>query len=246
MNRTDLEKRLRDNPFGQLYSVVYELLFDEIVTMKLIPGMKLSETQIANELNISRTPVSDALKQLEEKQLIEKLPGKGYIVSPIKSDDCDAIFDVRRMIECESARLACQLITDEQLQELEEVLGMMRKQLYKVNLDDYYSYDNKFHDIIVAASGNEYLKEAYESIKHMFVRYRAFIIYVSWGKTTYPKNTVNPYLLSFREHQAIFNAIKLGFQDVAQDQMRIHLNNMLEDVKILITKYFAKPGDLFG
>ena len=178
--------------------------------------------------------------------MIEKLPGKGYIVSPIKSDDCDKIFDVRRILECEAARLACQYISDEQLQELDEVLNMMYKQVNKINLDDYFSYDNRFHDIIVAASRNEHLKEAYENIKHMFVRYRAFIIYVSWGKTTYPKNTVNPYLVSYREHRAIYNAIKLGFQDVAQEQMKIHLKNMLEDVKILITKYFAKPGDLFG
>lgn len=106
MNHEKLQRYLDQNPFAKLRDVVAKLLYDEIISLDLLPGTKLNINQIAANLGISRTPVAEAVAQLCERGFVVTKPdASGYFVLNLSMGDMINLYRVRAAIECEAAAL---------------------------------------------------------------------------------------------------------------------------------------------
>ena len=142
----------QDNSLG---SRVFQRLREDILSGKYKEHDELRENTLGKELGVSRTPVREALRQLELEGLVTIIPNKGAYVTGISSKDIRDIYILRSMLEGLCARWATEHITEEQLDELEEVILLSEFHMKKVsgnNADQVTDLDGKFHKILYEAS----------------------------------------------------------------------------------------------
>ncbi len=205
-------QKLNENPFRPLVDIVYEILLDEIINFNYLPGTKIVESKIAENLGISRTPVRDAIGILEKEGFIEK-SGKCAIVAPFDANDYFDLNNFRYVLEPLAAGYAAQRITDK---ELEKLFGYAQKVEYAYKSGEYkemFKAENDFHEYIMICSKNKYLIEAYDNIHPQMKRYRVYI-------------TADASLYNFLcdEHYFIYNSIKLKNKEIAEAALRRHIS----------------------
>ena len=147
----------QDNSLG---SRVFQRLREDILSGKYKEHDELRENTLGKELGVSRTPVREALRQLELEGLVTIIPNKGAYVTGISSKDIRDIYILRSMLEGLCARWATEHITEEQLDELEEVILLSEFHMKKVsgnNADQVTDLDGKFHKILYEASDSRIL-----------------------------------------------------------------------------------------
>ncbi|NMC57381.1 MAG: GntR family transcriptional regulator [Eubacteriaceae bacterium] len=228
MNKEQLENYLQKNPFEQLSNIVFILMSDEISALKLKPGENINISKIAYELNISITPVRDALIKLNDYGFVKKYPNKkGYYVSDLELNDILKVFNARIAVEGSAAFLCAQYKKCPNIDRLSE-LAEDFKNSYTFDLTKFSDFE--FHRLLVESSGNEYLMEFYNLIEKKAWRYQSFImINVS---TLFDLN--NPSIESFAtQHLAVVNAIKQNIPHLAEHEMRTHIKTGLEKVLLL-------------
>ncbi len=121
---------------------------ENIVNLELEPGTMLSEQDIANELNLSRTPVHEAMQELSSTKIIEILPQRGSHVSLIDMALVDEAVFVRATIESAITEMACKQASEKDIQELEENVTLQEFYHQKKNLDKIMELDNAFHEMM--------------------------------------------------------------------------------------------------
>jgi DNA-binding GntR family transcriptional regulator len=236
MNKEQMEKYLKANPFEQLSKIVYTILFDEITSLNIKPATKLNATQIASDLDISRTPVTDALRMLSEIGFVEVYPDKnGYYVSALNRHDIIKLYTVRAVVEGKAAFLCAQLSNCPHIEELEKLADKFQDSFEIKKYEIIKSTDIPFHQLIMKACGNEYLQQCYKLLEKQLQRYQWFSIkFVQQDKN----NPITPELIA--QHSAIVNSIKLHIPELAQKAMENHIQSCLNH-----TRYFTDKLDPF-
>ncbi|SDI30991.1 GntR family transcriptional regulator [Alloyangia pacifica] len=140
-----------------LTRTVYLRLRDEILTCKLAPGLEISEAELAQQFDVSKTPVREALAQLRQEGLVRTFPRRGYQISPITFGDMNELFDLRTILEAGAAELACEQITDDMLVELRELAVVAYEKEETQTIANFIAANRRFHMAIAAASGNSRL-----------------------------------------------------------------------------------------
>lgn len=192
----------------------YERLRHLIVHGRLAPGSRVIETDLADRLGVSRTPVRSALQRLEQEGFIQS-PNMGQrwkpTVAPLTKEDGNELFHLIGQLEGLAAWYSTQL-DDEDHRELVETLGRLNERLAEIAEDsshqasDYYDIDSAFHRAYVASGGGPRLKALLEAIKPQAERYaRVYVSLLTDGVDT-----------SVREHGAIAQAIKERDAEAAQ------------------------------
>jgi len=128
------------------------------------PGDRIIETQLARELNVSQSPVREALLELSISGLLEEVPYSGTYVRQLNAADIIDIYDSRAYIEKYAAERAATRITDAQLQELSDILAAMSN-CSEHEYDDYCKLDIHFHSIIFDAAGSPSLKRLWTNVR---------------------------------------------------------------------------------
>lgn len=151
--------------------VAYEYIKEKILSCVYEPGVVMSEQTLCNELNLSRTPVRDALGRLEQEGLISIMPQKGFVVTALKLGDINRSYEVRLLLEPYALRRYGNRLDRK---ELEHLRGLMEEQAAIGGPSNSRSYDldDTFHDMIMMATENRYLIDAYENIKNLNLRIR--------------------------------------------------------------------------
>ncbi len=146
---------VRNNTPGKTSSDhVYEGIRRGIFDKTLRSGQRLPEISIAKEYNVSRTPVREALRRLENEGLVQIVPGWGAcLASPTKEEIIDT-YEVREMLEVMAIRKASRLITPLQLCMLQEQIDREKKAFEERDLELYMNVNDEFHLIIAKSSGN--------------------------------------------------------------------------------------------
>ncbi len=219
MEKEEFSRRLKDQPFSVLSDLVYQYILDAIVEARYAPGSKVNTKRISEELGISRTPVRTALERLEKEKLVETVGEKGFQVSQVDWKDCLALYDIREMIEGNAAYIAANTITDQQLEELKQVIVKHRK---ANEVEDYrmaFEMDNRFHDIVVRATGNAYLMDMFHSLKVWIRRYHYALVAAQ-------KFDMSNDLRVLDKHVVIYRAIKNRYSMVAKTEMVDHLHKI--------------------
>jgi DNA-binding GntR family transcriptional regulator len=140
-----------------LVEQIASALKDEILTGSLKGGDQLLEDQLKNEFGISRTPLREAFRVLEKEGLIEILPRKGAFVRRISRQDIEENFPVRAILEGLAARLAYANLSDQDINEMEEILESMKEAAKRKDFIDYAKHHFSFHEIFINASNNKTL-----------------------------------------------------------------------------------------
>jgi len=156
---------------------VYEVLLESLVDGRLEAGASVNIDALSRELEVSQTPIREALARLEATGLVHRLALKGYRVAPLfTAEDLAHLTDARLLIEPENAFLACQRMTDGLIAELRRSIDDLRAPTGPTFADfrDYWEADERFHGLIAEATGNPFLLAAYRSLGGQVQRFRLF------------------------------------------------------------------------
>lgn len=132
---------------------VFDHLENDILSGKYQRGEILTESKLSAELGVSRTPIREALRRLEQEHIIEE-SGKGSVVIGINEKDLEDIFMIRKSLECQVAALAAKNRTEEQLKQLREALEFQEFYLNKKDPDQIKLMDSRFHETLYKLSGS--------------------------------------------------------------------------------------------
>ena len=214
---------LNMNAYLPLRDVVFNTLREAILKGDLKPGERLMELQLASKLGVSRTPIREAIRMLEQEGLAVTTPRKGAEVAKMTLKDMEDVLEIRDALDELAVRIACQKITDEQLKQLEDVKELFEKNTQTNNVKNIAEADVSFHDVIYEATGNPKLVTLLNNLREQVYRYR-----VEYIKD--PKN----YPTLIAEHEAILDSLKNRDVKNAVEAMHVHVANQAEAVKMVI------------
>lgn len=199
---------------------VLQQIRDGILSGKYATGDELREVTVGEELGVSRTPVREALRQLELEGLVEIIPNKGAHVNGITSKDVKDIYMIRSYLEGLAARWATENITEEEINELEEIVLLSEFNLRKEQNDQVVMLDGRFHALIYEATNSRMLDHVLED----------FHRYVKHARTS-SVATKDRARKSVREHKAILEAIKDHDADLAEQLANEHIIRVMENLQ---------------
>lgn len=135
-----------------------------IAVRRFQAGLNLNVEKIAREMGVSRTPVWEAIRRLEQEGIVQNIPNRGVFLSEIPLERALEIIEVRGNLDKFAGRLACERISDRMLDKLTQCLRDQLRAIEAADLTLYSAADLRFHGLIYQASGNSYLKKIFESI----------------------------------------------------------------------------------
>lgn len=200
---------------------VFQEIREDILKGKFKENEELREATLGKELGVSRTPVREALRQLELEGLVHIIPNKGAYVTGITEKDVHDIYMTRSMLEGLCARWAAEHISEEQIQEMEEVLLLTEYHLDRGNAEQLAELDGKFHEVLYDASQSRILRHILSDF-HKYVQ-------VARKRSVKEEDRAKK---SLEEHREILNALRIGDADRAEELAHIHILNVMENLHI--------------
>lgn len=197
---------------------VFDKLEDDIILGVYPRGQILTELGLAEELGVSRTPIREALRRLEQERLIAD-NGKGSVVLGITEDDLLDIMNIRERIEGLAAYYAAKNITPEAVQELEHLIDLQDFYFSKHDVEQLRYVDDDFHDAISHLSGRMVICDTLIPLHRKTRRYRRLVM-GDWDRAAQIT----------KEHRAIAQAIAEGNGDLAQELMTHHIVHSKEQL----------------
>lgn len=195
---------------------VHEAILESLMDGRLEPGASVSIDGTARDLDVSPTPVREALARLEHTGLVRRVALKGYKVAPLFSaEDFAQLMEARLAIEPVTARLACERMTPELMTALEESIHNLQtapRGPSFAEFRDYFAADEQFHRLIAEGAGNPFILAAYDSLGGQVQRFRLF-----GGVGITDANH------AISEHQAICAALRAGDPALASSMMAEHV-----------------------
>ena len=202
---------------GNKKVMVYERLRRRIIEGELRPGLPINEAEFARELSVSKTPIREALRQLERDGFVENVPGRGSAISHIGPQDIREVFEIREIIESGAVKRAVRLRNDEEIRKKREE---NRKLLEDKRATESYVHEwgswEDVHLCIVKALGNRALLEMYSGLLDRIQRIRNH-----YGQR-FTQRRLHEILT---EHTAILDAIVEGDAARAEQAVQQHLRN---------------------
>ncbi len=192
-----------------------------ILSLKLKPGQALVESELAQQLGISKTPVRTALHQLEREGLVTKVLYKGTYVADVPLADIREIFLIRAVLEGLAARLAAPSLTDSELAQARDLVRLMEAALKKGETELASQYGAQFHDLILQRADSNRLQLIVYNLDNQVQRFRLLSDRIS-GRLE----------KSLREHQLILEALEQRDPDVAEQRVKEHLNSVIEGLSV--------------
>lgn len=208
-----------------LTSMIFEKIREDILIGKYTSGEKIVEAKLAEEFGVSRTPVREALKQLELDGLVDNIPNRGVIVKGISNQDVEDIYTIRIAIEGIAVKWAIERMDDNDLQKLKEIFELMEFYTFKKDIDKIAELNTKFHETIYNATKSRYME-------HVLKDFQYFM------KTTRYKSLRAPGRIesTLEEHREVLEAFTAKDKEKAAKAILKHVNNSRENAKIVSTK----------
>lgn len=195
-----------------LTTIVREEIAGMIASGELSSGDRINESELATRLGISRGPVREACRSLEEAGLLVSVVNQGVFVREMTLDDARELYQVRGALSGLIGRLAAEHATGASLKTLEALVDAMNKAADQQNLSGYYKLNLEFHDLLMKIANNQTLADLYQSVvrqTHLFRR-RGLVQQGSL-KT------------SNQEHQAILDALEKHDGAAAEQALTLHV-----------------------
>jgi len=215
---------------GSTRAYSYNLIKERILHLELEPGTKISEKEIADELQVSRTPVREAFMKLAEEELLDIIPQSGTIVSLINLEHVEEGRFIREKIEMEIVALACASLEEEFRFRLETNIAMQEVCLDNNNVYRLYELDEEFHQILFQATGKMRTWKMLQQLNIPFNRLRLLRL-----------SEVSNLDVIVSQHKEIYRLITARETELAVKAMEEHLRLVMieqEPVKAKFPHYF--------
>ncbi|MBQ6495830.1 MAG: GntR family transcriptional regulator [Firmicutes bacterium] len=200
-----------------LREMVYEELKMQILTGAIIPGTRMMEVELAEEMGVSRTPIREAIRKLEKEGLVTIEPRRGAYASMISTEDMVEILEVRQDLEGLAAFFAADRMPEDKLKILREVSNQYNDAVKRGSMEDMIAFDTKFHRTIVDSCHNKILVQMIEQLQELVLRFR----YIYYDNFRRAENMPE-------EHEAIIKAIESGDAKEARYAADIHIERLKE------------------
>jgi DNA-binding GntR family transcriptional regulator len=196
-----------------------------ILNGRIADGARLRQTDLADQLGISRTPIREALVRLQQEGLVELLPGGGVRVKVLDLDDAVELYDVREVLDGLAARLAAGYADSASLARLDKALARQAVCVQRGDAGPWFAAHVAFHEEIMRAAGNRRLI-GLASVVRLSIRH------------FHPLLLRTPLRLehAYAEHRAIYDAIRTHDGDAAERLARAHIMSAKEIVLKIMTQ----------
>jgi|SRR6185503_1228135 len=199
---------------------------------ELKPGSKLNEAELAAALGVSRGPVREAFRALDQSGLVRTEKNRGVFVRQVSLEEANEIYEVRAALEGLIGRLAAKRIRPEQLEKIRAVVKKMHAAGRSLDAEAYYALNVEFHDRLASAAGNRTLHDKYRRIVNELDLYR---------RETLIRNAEN-IPVSTRDHEAIVNAVAKGDEKLAERLLYEHVILSRERLHKVLAKSPARAA----
>lgn len=203
-----------------LEKFAYDSIKKAILEFHFKPGDALVEADLSKQLNISKTPVRDALTRLEREGLVTKVAYTGTYVGEITAQGVMEVFEIRAVLEGLAARQAAVNFTSADLTQAEELLSRQAGLLARGELTGASEVNRQFHALILQRSNNQHLRSMLANLDDHIQRYRVL-----------SKAQRGTQSASVQEHQSVLDAIRAGDAAGAETAMKTHLRNVLTELE---------------
>lgn len=213
------------NNFSNAFSLtdeIADIIRDRILKGEYKIGEKIKENQIASELRVSRTPIREAFKLLENEGLIDYVPNRGCFAKGFTRRDIEDIYAVRKALEVLSVEWAVERITTQQIEELQEQSDLMEFYTGRKDGKKVLEINSDFHGVIYNATGSRFMAQVLRSYKDYIEQTRKVLYYEK------------EYLEEiFAEHREILEAVKARDAARAKEAMAKHLEGSQRRAKFI-------------
>jgi len=217
---------LEKNSYETIKNYTYRVLRGNIIDLNLKPGESISENEIANNLNVSRTPVREAFSLLVSEQLLEIYPQKGTQVSYIDLKRVEDARFMRLKLEQAVIELACEDFPENYLFDLESNINQQQFCILKKNYTAAFNLDNSFHELIFKGCKKERIFNAIHFMNGDFDRIRALNLMTSMNMD-----------VVVSQHKEIIDSIKAKDSELGIKIVGKHLSKVNDDKMILLREY---------
>lgn len=201
----------------------YIMIKDMILKNKIAAGEQIRIESLINMLQVSRTPIREALIRLQNDGLVDVFPHVGYYVRGFSRREYHDVFELRLLIECHTAETAAATMTDEQIRKLKIVNERGEIAIEDNDEDAMNKYEIEFHNALIAHSGNQQIIKVMANISD----------YISRGRMIALKSKEN-IMLSFQEHLKVIHAIELHDPQLAKAAMAEHIRRVEDRLSYII------------
>lgn len=205
---------MREHKSISIADQIFEQLEQDILSGKYARGELLSELRLSAELGVSRTPVREAVRRLEQENILEE-SGRGMVVVGISREDMLDMYEIRLQIESQAARRAAERITEAELKELGNILELQQFYAQKHggdSSDQIRNLDSQFHDLLYRCSGSKIYYNTLRTLHKKIIKFRT----ASVSKTSRA-------LQSIQEHERIYQALLSRDPEVAAEAVMAHI-----------------------
>ena len=214
---------------GTLKEAVYEAFRKTIILGYLSAGTRIIETEYADKLNISRTPIRYAMQRLKDEQLIEVIPNKGIIVKGISIKDAEEIYEIRKWLDTLAAVKASERMTAEDLKALETLLRETKYFDQTNQIEQCIEHFKRFNTFIYEKSQMLRLSAIVKELQTYFVYFREIALMSETRRK-----------LAIHEHEMIFRGIKNKNREQIEMITHEHLERSFQFVVKEMEKYFIE------
>jgi DNA-binding GntR family transcriptional regulator len=207
---------------------IYEHIKTMAMTFTIRPGERVNEVELARSLNVSRTPLREALNRLMVEGFLTRAHNRGFIGRPLDAKQVFDLYELRRALEASIVAIACERATDDELAELERFVKSSKDRPEDANASSLLALDEQFHERVARLTRNEEMVRAVKSIN-------ARIHYFRWidmqnGRRRYTQ----------QEHMRIVKALKARDVPTAANLIEGHISRRLDRIVDVIRMGFAE------
>jgi len=199
---------------------IFQTIRDRIVYMEYAPGQPLPEKDLCQEFNVSRTPVREAVKKLEDMKLVTVIPRFGTYVAPVDINEIRSAFEVKIKLEGLAGEVAAKRITHDRLSEMKSLIEEADILLKDGGHRHLIEIDTRFHEIIYQAAQNLILREILENLHSRCARL--------WGSSL---SSVIPIPEIIRQLKDIYSALEKREPETAGRLMEQHVRYFIDHIK---------------
>jgi DNA-binding GntR family transcriptional regulator len=224
-----------------LYEQIYEILWDKIIAGEIRPRERLRDVDWAAQLQVSRTPVREALRMMEHEGVLIALAHGGYEVRQVHPVDLIALYRCRAVLEGLAAREAAVRLSDAALAELEWMIEPSGALIVQGAFARSFQLNTDFHDRLVAASGNAHLVRLLQSLRRMILFIRSSLM----NEVTLNERARADYAAhlerTHRHHRGLLEALRAHDAERADGLMRAHLFQTAQDMDDVLRQIGTGP-----
>jgi DNA-binding GntR family transcriptional regulator len=220
---------------ASLTEKAYQAISTAIARLELKPGESLTQDRLAKWLSISRTPVREALRRLEQDGIIQTAPGRGLIVTELTIKDVEDLLEMLGLLDTQAAYLAAQRRTQAQAERLVAIAQDLRDAAERYDIEAWDRIDHPYHETLLTASGNLFLRRSIEDVRRRLQR-------ITYHLAIQPEHL----LAGTHEHVALARAIYDCDAGAAAEIQRQHLDTMRTmAMKMIRTHIVPVRGERF-